>query len=494
MFKGITRSGLALALVFTFALAGLAAEAHAQGQQKKPAYTYAEYNAYQAAAKEKNPEQRIKLLDEFVSKFPKSTLLPYVYQAYYKTYDSMKQYSKVIEYADKLVASQSTNATDGMKLQAIYTREVAFNYSFSDKAPDATQQAQQARKYAVRGLKLLAGLAKPKAMTQAQFDAQTKPVAALFHYTDGFCALFLKDYPGAEKSFREALANDPKNPVTYFRLGVAYLAQAAEEANAASSGSSSNSSGSAPSNAGATTGTGTNGSGQAGATGGTSGAQPTPLPGPSAGQELYMKGFWALARSIALKNPNAEQVRSYLQNQMLVYQKTSCQDLLTKEMNDLLQMAQTTDTIDPPSSYSIPSGVQLNSYLQSSNLFTIMQDLQVGGDRAKFVWLAVCGNEFPEVPVKVISTTASANGVDLQVYTGQTPKAIQAAKTANMEVNVPNQPAAQRVKKGDIVRFTGTLASYDPPPTFLLHWKDAQINPADIPPAKPGARRGHRRR
>lgn len=207
-----------------------------------------------------------------------------------------------------------------------------------------------------------------------------------------------------------------------------------------------------------------------------------------------MKGFWALARSIALKGSNQQQVHTYLQNQMLVYQKTSCQDLLTAEMNQLLQTAQTTETIDPPASFNLASGVQLSDYLQSSNLFTIMQDLQAGGDRTKFVWLAVCGNQFPQVPVKVISVNQTDDSFDMQVYTGPTPDSIKSAKTANMDVQVTNQPDAERLKKDDIVRFTGTLSSYDPPPNFLLHWTNAQVNPADIPPPKPVSRRRARPR
>ncbi|MDE3136290.1 MAG: hypothetical protein KGL59_06935, partial [Acidobacteriota bacterium] len=348
------------------------------------------------------------------------------------------------------------------------------NFSFNDKAPDAQQQAQKARDDAELGQKLLDGLAKPKTMSDEQFAAQKKGPAALFAYTEGLTALFLKDYPGAEKAFHAALENDGKNPVTYFRLGLAYLQQAAQEQAAPAAAA-------APAATPATP-----------PAEGSASATPTsaPLPGPSAGQSDYMKGFWALARSIALKGQTEQQVREYLQNQMLVYQKTACQDLLTNEMNQLLQLAQTNESIDPPSSSAtLPSGVQLGQYLQNSNLFTIMQDLQAGGDRANFVWLAVCGNEFPMVPVKVISVTTTTDGVDMQVYTGPTPDSIQKATTANMEVKVVNQPDSQRLKKDNIVRFTGTLASYDPQPNFLLHWDKAQVNPADIPPATPGKKR-----
>ncbi len=481
MRKAMVRSGLAYTAALVFALAGLGATARPQGQQKAPGYSYAEYNAYEAAAKETNPEQRIKALDDFVAKFPKSTLLPYVYQAYYQTYDEQKQYDKVIENADKLVASDSAYATTGVKLQALYAREGAFGQTFNSaaqKAPDAARQAKTAEDNAALGLKLLDQMQKPANATDAQWAAAKKQYTELFVGTQGFAALFLKDYPTAEKAFASVLANEPNDSATYLRLGVAYLDQAAQEAAAAPATSTT------PTPPPAAT------SGDAAPS---TSSTPAPLPGPMPGQQDYMKGFWALARAVALKGPNQAEVQSYLQNQMLVYQKTACPDLLTTEMNQLLQMAQSTATVDPPASYAIPSGPQLGQYLTNSNLFQIMQDLQAGGDRANFVWLAVCGNEFPNVPVKVISVSPTADGVDMQVYSGATPKDIQGATTANMEAKVENQPDAQRLQKDNIVRFTGTLVSYDPAPNFLLHWDKAQVNPADITPAKPGARRMARR-
>ena len=55
-------------------IGGVAASAAAQAPQQapadqKPAYTLAEYNAYKQAADEPNAGQRIKDLDDFVSKF-----------------------------------------------------------------------------------------------------------------------------------------------------------------------------------------------------------------------------------------------------------------------------------------------------------------------------------------------------------------------------------------------------------------------------------------
>jgi outer membrane biogenesis lipoprotein LolB len=67
--------------VAALVLPGLCARpAAAQDSQQSqanqaPPYTMPEYNAYQAAANEKDAKQRVKLRDDFVAKFPNSSLL-----------------------------------------------------------------------------------------------------------------------------------------------------------------------------------------------------------------------------------------------------------------------------------------------------------------------------------------------------------------------------------------------------------------------------------
>ncbi|MHB8500502.1 MAG: hypothetical protein ACYDHE_06080, partial [Candidatus Acidiferrales bacterium] len=96
----------ALCLILGNGLSALAqpqAAGAGQAGGKQP-YTMAEYNAYQAAAAEKNAADQVKLLDDFVSKYPNSALLIYVYPLYYQAYGQLKNYQKVIEYADKVAA------------------------------------------------------------------------------------------------------------------------------------------------------------------------------------------------------------------------------------------------------------------------------------------------------------------------------------------------------------------------------------------------------
>src|ERR1700693_1077257 len=99
----------------------------------KPQYTMAEYNAYQAAAADKNPTSQVKALDDFVAKYANSALLIYIYPLYYQAYSQLKNYPKVIEYADKLVAlGEKVDA--GARYQALYARAFAYNAMIADPA------------------------------------------------------------------------------------------------------------------------------------------------------------------------------------------------------------------------------------------------------------------------------------------------------------------------------------------------------------------------
>src|SRR5277367_2458246 len=201
-----------------------AAHPQAAQDQAKPTYTIPEYNAFQAANAEKDPQARLKLLDDFVSKFPSSTLNGYVYQLYIKTYTDLKNYPKVIEYADKVIGL-GDKVDAGGKLQALQARCQVFPYAFNAKAPDATDQLNKERDAAQQGAKLLEAFPKPAGatMTDAQFEEQKKPGIAFFQNAAGFACSQLKDYPCAITAFKAVLTLTPTDAISSYRLGVAYL-------------------------------------------------------------------------------------------------------------------------------------------------------------------------------------------------------------------------------------------------------------------------------
>src|SRR5271155_2683146 len=124
-----------------------------------PSYTLLEYNAEQAAAAEKDPATKIKMLDSFVAQFPNSTLMQYVYQFYYTAYYQLKNYSKAIEYADKLIALDKA-ADLTLRVQAIQARVQLFGLGFDPKAADAHDQLTKERDAALLGIKLFPDLTK----------------------------------------------------------------------------------------------------------------------------------------------------------------------------------------------------------------------------------------------------------------------------------------------------------------------------------------------
>jgi hypothetical protein len=422
-----------------------------EGQQKKPSYTLPEYNAFQAANTEKDLQTRIKLLDDFVAKYPNSTLMPYVYTLYYQTYNQLKNYPQTVAYADKLVAL-GDKVDAGQRLQAIQIRVQAFLASFNAKAPDAQDQLTKERDAALQGAHMLEAYPKPDGFKGSDTDWQNqkKPGLAFFYAAAGFADLNLKDNASAITAFKSSLANKPDDPVSEYRLGLAYLQSSPPQ---------------------------------------------------------YLDGFWALARAIDQNVPDSGKIKDYLQKQILVYEQPGCDAQATDQLNSLLQLAQ--NAPDRPATWTIPGQADLKQILQSSNILSVISDLSAGGDKAQKTWLAVCNAEFPEVVGKIIDINKSDNYVDFMVYTGATADDMQKATTANMDVKVwiaappagaeagpantatevPPQPDVVRLQKNDGIRFSGTIVSYDPSP-FLLHWDQVKVDPTIIPEKGSTAKHG----
>src|SRR5580692_993733 len=151
----VTGAGLLwIALGMASGAGQLWATPQAATDQAKPAYTLAEYNQYQAADKEANPQQKVKALDDFVKAYPNSSLMPYVYRDYYTTYMALKNFAQAIEYADRMIALGDKIDATG-KLEAYYTRAQAFYLGMADKSLQTPDALTKARDASLSGLKAL---------------------------------------------------------------------------------------------------------------------------------------------------------------------------------------------------------------------------------------------------------------------------------------------------------------------------------------------------
>lgn len=418
-------AGLARLVLLLGILGGSAAVAFAAGPQStgRPKATRAEYDAYQAAAAEKSPQQKVKLLDDFVAKYPNSEYLAFVYSDYWQAYAALRQYTKVIDYLDKLLALSELN--EGGRLEAQYRRAATFEYAYNAKSANLNEQATKGRDAALDGLKILNSFQKPAQATDEQWNAAKKQYMTQFYNTAAICSLYLKDYKTAAEQFRASLAVDPNQPGDDYRLGVADLQIS---------------------------------------------------PPDSVG------GFWALARAIDLKIPDADKVTKFLHDKIYEYQQPGCESLVDVQIKELLALAQ--NSPDRPAGYSIPSAADLGKVREQANIQTVLADLKAGGDKGKLTWLAVCSGEFPEALAKAYEVNAATpDAIVMKAGLGTSEEELNAGTAPNGDLKIAGQPTAARLEKDSIFRFSGKLTGYTPDP-FYLTWENVKVNPEDIPEEK----------
>jgi hypothetical protein len=408
-----------------------------------PKYTMAEYNAYQACAAEKAPAAQIKCFDDFVSKYPNSTLLNYVYPIYSQAYGQLKNYAKVIEYADKL-AAMGDKIDAGARFNAYYTHVAAYSAILTDPAQAHTlgadpALAKAAEDAAAAALKTLADVKKPDNVADDAWAKQTLQFKVFLNGVAAQAASAAKDCASAVADYKAVLALNPDDAISSYRLGLSYMC----------------------------------------------------LNPPQ-----QMDAFWFIARAVTAKSATQAQsakVKDYLRKLIANYQGGAvCDSLTDAELNELLQLA--TSSADRPGSYSIPSAADLSAAQKDMTIASVITDLKAGGDKGKLTWFASCGLEFPEVPGKIIEVTPGTDSIVLKIAFVTSDAEFDAATTPNMDVKVVGQPEAARVEKDSPIHFTGTLTSYDPDPAFFLHWDKAKVKGEDIPkekaaPKKPPVRR-----
>jgi tetratricopeptide (TPR) repeat protein len=256
------------------ALALPPAQGQDAGASKQP-YTMPEYNAYQACAAEKNPAPQIKCMDDFVARYPNSALLLYIYPIYSQAYSQLKNYAKVIEYSDKLVALGDKVDTNG-QWSALFARAYAYTALNTNDAA----QAKAARDAAVAGLKLVPHLTKPATMDDKAFEATT-----IFNATGALSSRAIKDWPAAIGFYMAILAINPDDTASNYQLGQAYLGL----------------------------------------------APPKPM-------DAFWYIAKAVT-SKSTNEQQAKTIKAYLRKLMFNYQQAACDNLTDAELNELLQLA-----------------------------------------------------------------------------------------------------------------------------------------------------------
>ncbi|HEY6466895.1 MAG TPA: hypothetical protein VIY69_12930, partial [Candidatus Acidoferrales bacterium] len=261
------------------ALCAAPAKAHAAqsaqpaqgGQQAAPKYTMPEYNAFTACQGEKDPNQQVKCFDDFVSRFPNSTLMQYVYQLEIPDYAKLNNCQQEVAVADKLVAMDSADIT--VRAPAAIQRLQAFQQCYKATDPNATDELTKDRDLA---LKVPAMLQQIPAKPGVDMTKALAPALDLVYDQAGFASLQLKDYPGAVSAYKNALQAKADDAAASYELGTAYLA----------------------------------------------------LNPPQT-----LDGFWAIARAIALNVPQKDQVQQFLRSRILAYEQPGCDNQVDQQMS-----------------------------------------------------------------------------------------------------------------------------------------------------------------
>ena len=123
--------------------------------------TSAETSAYQAARNEKNPQDKIKLLDAFAATYPDSFLLRDAYRDEYAAYFGIGDYPHTAAYVDKFLAfGEKIDPAD--RLEALVKRAEAFLYDCGDvdSAFRTSQAYTVAKADATQGLEAIGQLPK----------------------------------------------------------------------------------------------------------------------------------------------------------------------------------------------------------------------------------------------------------------------------------------------------------------------------------------------
>jgi tetratricopeptide (TPR) repeat protein len=216
---------VAIAFMFAGIAWGQPAAAQAQGQpaapaqstapqQKKEIKDPAEYNAYVGAVQQADAAAKISGIEAFLVQYPNSVMKEDALELLMGAYSQSGNQAKVIETANRLLASNPNNVRALVLL--------AFNERGAQKWSDAKAHAE-------KGLQALPSMIKPDGTADADFEKQKTQMSGLLNSVAGFSALQMKDNASAEKYLRAAVEADPNNVENVYPLALASLTATPED-------------------------------------------------------------------------------------------------------------------------------------------------------------------------------------------------------------------------------------------------------------------------
>lgn len=175
-----------------------------------------EQKAYKAFH-DSNPQdadQRIKLGESFIKKYPSGPYTGVVYSALVQAYYVKQDWKNFYAAADKALAINPNDVDVLTKVSWV----IPHIYNANDA--NAAQQLSKAEEYAKRAIAEIPNLAKPKSLTDQQFEAAKAVDLAEAHSALGLVYFRRKDYANSAKELTLATQGTHPDPTDLYVLGL----------------------------------------------------------------------------------------------------------------------------------------------------------------------------------------------------------------------------------------------------------------------------------
>jgi tetratricopeptide (TPR) repeat protein len=174
---------------------------------------------------EQNPDEQIRLVEDFLLAFPSSRFKEYAFQAAMQAYQVKNDYARVLTYGELALQENEENLT------ALLVLASAIPEAMDRNDEDSEEKLAEAERYANRSLQVLTRMAPPPRMTPEEWAKARKGAEATAHASLGLIALIRSDFARAEVELREAeLLSSRPDPILLYRLGLSYAFQKEYEA------------------------------------------------------------------------------------------------------------------------------------------------------------------------------------------------------------------------------------------------------------------------
>lgn len=185
---------------------------------KQPqAKTQQEYDAFVKFNSETDFAKKVAAGEQFVKDFANSELLvPFVYPQMVVGYQQLNNYEKTVEYGEKILAADSMNPFALFMLSLVIPERV------KDDDLDRQQKLDRTTEYAKKLVEATTSMQKPAQLTDDQWKIQKGQLEGGAHSALGFVALHKKNYDEAVVEYKKSVEVYSKDPITFYRLGLAY--------------------------------------------------------------------------------------------------------------------------------------------------------------------------------------------------------------------------------------------------------------------------------